>query len=567
MNLYDSLRGGSLVEVPSDLSDASSPRSSRLSYRVLKGRLLRAAVAFHASGDERAWAFASETIDFLLRPECWELHSLGCRLRFFDLKRGDLIYCVVFALEAFSSKLDSGRRNRLIELLIKEGMGAYLKGWESREWWREATFNWGTATHGNAGLGALALAEIDPSLSRNVLAHVREGLRLVIDNLPQDGWWTEGAMYHTTTLGHLSDFVIALHGIEGDDLGLSENPRWIEALESRPYCLAPDGRLFNFSNCPTKTTEWYLPHAYWWAERLNRPEWIAFEDSICKPWSHTTGVFYDIEAFLFRPAHPQPTPRPAILPLRHFRGLDWLTWRTKNLWLAFRSGNNGGNHNNLDLGHFILGRGQTRYLIDPGYVASLTSQHNAVTVRGHNQCDAATARITRFEEFEGGWMLSCDLRECFPHVLETYMRYLVVFAEDHVFLIDDLRGKNGTRVSARHHFQTDLPVETCERGCAILSPEGTLSLTSLTGHEPPELCQWQGPEGPATCVAFHSKADLAHEVSVFRLSFDETSAPRFAFDEEKREIKFGDFAFALNLKTGRWTSPLSAGLLTGDSTN
>ena len=537
VKLYDATRGESLIDALRDLAAApDSLRTIAAGYRVVKGRLLRAAIALHVSEDESAWPFALETIDFLLQRDFWRPKLVGARIRHFDLKMGDILYDASFILDTFGARLDADRENRLIQLMIEDGLGAYLRGWDAQEWWRTANFNWGPATHGNAGLAALAIADIDPALSRKVLAHAREGLKYVIANLPLDGWWTEGAMYHTTMMGHLSDFVIALHRIEGDDLGLSKNPRWIDALEYRRYCLAPDGKVLNFSNCGPGTTEWFFPQIYWWAQHLDRPEWTTFEDSICKKWSDTHGVFYDIEAFLYRPANPELPPLKSLAPLRHFRGLDWLTWRGPQTWLAFRAGNNGGNHNNFDLGHFILGRGETRFLVDPGYGAARTSQHNTVTIHGKDQVEASNAVIVRHGELPGGMFLCCDLRECAPYILEYHFRYLVLLGDAHLFVIDHLHGKGDRRVGSKYHFQSNLPVEATSDGCRVEGPGQDLAIASLTAHDPVELKPWKGPDYELTEISFISAADLVDELSVFRLSFDESRAPVFQLAADRQAI-------------------------------
>ena len=539
MAAYDALCGESILDLPCNLSDARSQRTNAMHYRAIKGRLIRSAVALHISGREEAWDFASRTIDFLLQPELWRASAKGCRIDHFDLKMGDLLYDAVFTLEAFRPWLDAPRRERLIHLMIEEGLAAYLRGWEAGEWWRAAEFNWGTATNGNAGLAALALAETAPELSAQVLGLARAGLAVVIAELPLDGWWTEGSMYQTTTLGHLSDFVFALHRTTGDHLGLLDNPRLFEAFDSRPAELAPDGNLFNFSNCSSLPRIWGLPHVYWWAQQFNRPQWTAFADALGKPWDDTNTVFYDVEAFLYRPAHPAlepPAPQP---PLRHFRGLDWAVWRGPEAWLGWRCGNNGGNHNNLDLGHFIFGRGGDRFLVDPGYGASRTSQHNAVTIRGKDQADLATARILICRETPTGAYLACDLRECFPHVLEAHFRHLI-FHGEHLFVVDAIRGRHGRRVSAEYHFQTDFGVARTDRGARIMGQHGSLSLISLTSHCPPRLSSWSHAGIPLTAITFHCQPDRSEEVSIFLLSSDPAAAPSLALDAATGEAVIRD---------------------------
>ena len=525
---YEKLQGAVFTDLPEDMAVPDSPRRSGASCRPLKGRLLRAAIALYAGRDEGVWDFALRSIDYLLDPAFWKPTARGCRIRHYDLKMGDLLFCAAFVLDTFADRLDSERLERLRALTITHGLAAYLAGWEAEEWWKAADFNWASATHGNAGLAALALAETHPQLSEDILRKVREGLAPLIAAFPLDGWWTEGAMYHTTAIGHLSDFVIALYRTRGDDLGLSAHPRWLEALAQRRQTLAPDGRLLNFSNCAERTTQVFCPQIYWWAEHLGKPEWVTFEDSILKPWSRVFGVFYDIEAFLYRPAHPEKPPLAPLPPLQHFRGLDWLTWRGGQTWLAFRGGFNGGNHNNLDLGHFILGRGRRRYLADPGYGLVRTSEHNAVTIHGQDQAKGARAPLLAHGRLEGGFYLACDLAQCYPHLLEKHLRILLLLGDAHLLAIDSLGGRGEFRVGAGYHFVTGRPV-SAEAGAFTLAGadgEGDLHVQSLTPIFGADLTAFNGDRGPLSRITFQADADRHRELSVILLSFDPVSAPQ-----------------------------------------
>lgn len=491
LRAYESTRGGDIMDIPADLARTGGARI-QWNWRALKGRILRAAIECRLGGADLAWPIAQASVERLLDPATWSVEYDKAGLRHFDLKIADLLTTTVLALEGLAPWLDESERTGLLARLREDGLGAYLRGCQVREWWFRANFNWAAATHSAAGQAALAFSRYEADLAGRVLVEVEAGVRHLLRYLPEGGWWFEGSMYHTTTLGHLSDFVMASVLARGDDLGLSGDPRFLDALTTRPACLAPDGKLFNFSNCPECPDEWYLPQAYWWAERLGRPEIAAFEDTRVKPWHDASGVFYDVEAFFHRPAQvssaplgPPPTP-PALV---HFRGLDWVTWRGPTAWAAFRSGFLGSNHNNADLGHFILGRGETRYLIDPGYGQFHTNLHNAVTVRGGHQTDCATARITRLESLGAtGFHLVCDLREAYPLVLALHERHLVV-SESGGLLIDRLAVRPGlpTRFWCAAHFQTWQDVAIEGTTARLAGPAGGLALVPLTPLKPPML--------------------------------------------------------------------------------
>lgn len=492
--------------------------------RVLKNRIQRATVAWYLTRDERHLAFAKETLELAFRSHDWRPVN-GDFLRGANLHTGDLLYTVAFALDALDPYLDAELKARCVAVLRDTGLDAYLKGLERHDWWERCNFNWGSALHGNAGFAALALRHAEPGLSARVVAEARDRLRHVIDNFPEGGGWTEGMMYLGTTVGHLTDFVVALQRLTGDDLGLLANERFHAAIESWSVFEGGDRRPINFSNINDDTTEWGLPHVFWWARLKNRPEWAGFQEQahIHRKWEDTHGVFFDTEAFWFREAH-QPSVPPKRGGLRHYRGIDWAVYHGPQTWFALRGGWNGGNHNQKDLGQFILGRGTERFLCDPGYGMGATSQHNMFTVRGQEGCDAATAPLKDIQAFDGGFRITCDLQAAFPHATERALRHLVLLNDTHLLVLDDLRGRGTLRAGARWHLQTRLPWRMDGERLLLEGRTATLAVHRFTDAAPVQAKEWDF-RGPIRTLNWRHLYDRVHAIHPMLLTF---GAPRVA---------------------------------------
>ncbi|MFP4542200.1 MAG: hypothetical protein ACLFR7_11285 [Opitutales bacterium] len=450
-----------------DLTRPDLGRGNPWNWRVPKNRLYRFALSWRLTGREDSLAEALRAVDVLLDRSYWRAHE-RFGLRHADLSTADWWTNATFALEALAPALSEERENGLRQLLTEWALPAYLKGVEEGDWWRYAEFNWGAAVHGGAGLAALAVQDTAPDLAGRALAAARRGLRFVIDNLPAGGGWTEGLMYQTTTLAHLTEFVAALHPLTGDDLGLAANPRLHDSLDSRLRMLGGDQHPLNFSNINERSEEWRLPAAYWWARRCGRPEWAGFEDAFPRLWQDTLGIAYEVETFWWREAHQPTKPWTQAGGLWHGRELDWLSWRRRRTWLGLRSGFNGGNHNNLDLGQVIFGVDEARILRDPGYGIGQTARHSCITLKGRDQTIDASAKIFRAEEFSvaDGWLLhvACDLRACYPHTLDRHVRHLLAFSDGALLLIDDLLAARGHRLRATGRLQLASEPETSEDG-------------------------------------------------------------------------------------------------------
>jgi hypothetical protein len=172
----------------------------------------------------------------------------------------------------------------------------------------------------------------------------------------------------------------------------------------------------------------------------------------------------------------------------------------------------------LYLDNLILGYGQDRFLIDPGYGANKASEHNCVTVRGHEQSDCATSYIRKAFEHETGFYLVCDIREAFPHTASHYNRHLLMIDDSHLLLIDDVAGTEERRLWVNGHFQTRYPTERTLKGWEINGVNETCKIDLLFDFGPQNEVEWDY-MGPITKLVYKDQADRAHVVQPVLFSF------------------------------------------------
>ncbi|MFO7957429.1 MAG: hypothetical protein R6X33_10050 [Candidatus Brocadiia bacterium] len=491
--------------------------------RTLKNRVARTTVAWYLTRDERWLEMAKEALAAACRlHDLWwvtDEHVGGIRAG--NLSTGEMLYTVALGYDALHPYLTDDEKRMCVDALINEGLAAYLKGIELKDWWVKCDFNWNSALHGNAGLAAMAIRNEDEELSDRVLEEAVTGLPYMIDAFYPDGGYIEGIMYLGTAIGHLTDFIAPYYKFTGDDLGLLSNQAFEDTLTFRMYMWGEDGKPYNFSDISEFMRGGGLPHIFYWGRMLDRPDLTGDQDRRLARSRGGGGLFYDIESFWYREAFPE-AEDPTFKRLRHFKGIDWLTWRGDRSWLAFRSGFNGGNHDNDDLGHFILGFDEERFLCDPGYGPRDASQHNCITVRGFEQTDCATARITELEELEDGFYLKCDIQEAFPHVSEYYERHLLLTGDQHLLLIDDIMGVDDIRTTVRGHLQTRLPFEKTDEGWRIDGEQNALRVLHLSDTGFYDQWDWEHGKEPDNVIhtlCWRDIYDRVHSVQVTLLTF------------------------------------------------
>lgn len=464
-----------------DLTQPELARSDPWFWRIAKQRLMRFAVSWRLTAREECRVEALRVVDVVIDPTQW-IKEMRWDLKHADLRTADWWTNAAFALEALAPILSPRQKSGLIQLLLEWALPTYLRGIEEGDWWRYAEFNWGAAVHGAGGVAALAMADVAPELSERALHAAKRGLRFVIANFPSGGFWTEGLMYQTTTITHMTEFVAALHRLTGDHLGLIGHPRLRDSLDSRLWMIGGDRNPLNLSNINEVCEQWRLPAAYWWAQQFARPDWAGFEDAFPRLWQETVGIAYEVETLWWRALHQESTPWEQPVGLCHGRELDWLSWKRGSAWLAFRAGFNGGNHNNLDLGQVIFGFEDQRLLGDPGYGHSATSVHSCITLRNRDQTMDATAHILRADEYALGekWLLHicCDLKECYPHTLDHHHRHVVAFSDGTLIFIDKLISRHHRRIGARGHLQLKAKAEEKGDDWSMATKQGEWQIRS-----------------------------------------------------------------------------------------
>ncbi len=502
--------------------DFESVIPERTYIRPLKRWVEGSAVAWYITHDSLYLDLARRALWVACHKENWGVRTPGrFNLNSADLGTGETMYVVAFGYDALYPYLADSLKRDCIKSLIEKGLRTYLQGWLNHDWWTHCNFNWNSALNGNAGIAAMVVHDANPELADFVLQKATEGLQYMIDAFYPGGGWIEGVMYQGTAIGHMTDFIVPYRKLTGKDMGLMKNENFHNTLTFWIPMFAPDGRAYNFSDCDETNGKFGLSQGFWWALELNHPEWAWDQEERTSHHTRGGGLFSDVESFWYREIN-QATQEPDLPRFMHFKGIDWAIWRGDKSWLAFRGGFSGGNHDNNELGQFILGHGQDRFLIDPGYGAILASEHNCPTLHGMEQTDCALAPVTRSLETENGFYLECDIQKAFPYAATFYNRHLLLIDDNHLLLLDDMEGSGDMRVSVEGHFQTHYPFERTEHGWKINGPNDTCNIVLLFNHGPQLEEEWTFKRHDITRLKYWNYSDRVHSIQPILFSFDDT---------------------------------------------
>jgi hypothetical protein len=105
-------------------------------------------------------------------------------------------------------------------------------------------------------------------------------------------------------------------------------------------------------------------------------------------------------------------------------------------------------------------------------------------------------------------------------VTSHYNRHLLQIDDDHLLLLDDVKGTDSLRVSVLGHFQTRYPVERIEHGWIIKGPTETCKIELLFRHAPLQEEEWDF-RGPITKLKYKNFYDPVHSIQPILFSFND----------------------------------------------
>lgn len=300
------------------------------------------------------------------------------------------------------------------ERIKSKGLAEYRKAYETA-WWHRGENNWNQVCHGGLLVGALAIAETDPTYAAEYIPKTIENLPYSNKYYAPDGAWYEGPGYWAYATEYLSYGMSALQTALGSFYGLDQTEGLSKSGQVPMICAGPTNYILNFadsgenSRATTSAAMFFLSNTY------NLPQVSNYLHQLIK----STGALAKPFHVVWYKAPTTETNNPA---LDYFlRGdvaelvLMRSSWTDPNAsWIGIKSGVNSSAHSHLDLGNFELDAGGVRWARDLGsddynldgywtmgvngkrwnYYRLNSFSHNVPLLGNRNQYELAKAKFT-----------------------------------------------------------------------------------------------------------------------------------------------------------------------------
>lgn len=366
-----------LKQPPSKYEIPDGKRLLATSRRVL-GRVQTLGLLWQLEHDrrwaDRAWA----ELDAAAQFQDWNPKHF--------LDTAEMTHAFAIGYDWLYEAWTDAQRQALREAIVKHGFTPGLKVYSRNTGWAKTRNNWNQVCNGGLGMGALALAEVEPALAGRILNAGLNSIQIAMAEFAPDGACIEGPGYwgYATTYNFV--FLAALESALGTDFKLATLPGVDQTGWFPIYISSPTGATFNYADSGSGRVRG--AQLFWLARRFHQPLFAWFQARTTHP--HPLDVLW----------HGPPTTDPvaARAPLdKYFRESEVVTFRgcwTNDLatFVGFKAGKNNASHGHLDVGDFVLDALGERWALNfgsddynlPGYFGNQRWNYYRLRAEGHN---------------------------------------------------------------------------------------------------------------------------------------------------------------------------------------
>lgn len=352
--------------------------------RNVQGRLFTLGLAYRLFGDSRYLERAkSELLQLADLPD-W------CPSHFLDV--GEATLAAGVGLDWLYDELTEAEREKVVKSIINNGLIPSLdaKPSDNNSSWLNGNFNWNPVCNGGLLVGALAIYEKEPALSRKIVERSVKYLPYAGAAYAPDGTYAEGPGYWSYGTTFHVIMVEALRTVFGTTLNLEKFPGFLKTTDFITQVVGPTGHDYPFSDAgsharSTPVVRYTSEPVMMWFAREKRETEVAREelnsfviardalrnDTSAKAQRYQSRHFA-LEVLWWDPSLP-PLGKTIKQP-RHWTAGGHLPLAVmRSAWgdplasfVAVKGGTPNNSHGHMDVGSFILEANGVRWAHDLG---------------------------------------------------------------------------------------------------------------------------------------------------------------------------------------------------------
>lgn len=417
--------------------------------RELLSRVSYLALAYRFTNDKKYLDAALSNMKTVCAFQDWN------PAHFLDV--AEMLNGVALGYDWLYNDLSKADRETIKAGMIKHGLAVYRTEYD-KAWWHNGDNNWNIVCNGGLLVGALAIAETDPTYARDFVPKVVANMPEAIKFYAPDGSWYEGPGYWEYATEYLAYGLSALQSSLGTMYNLEKSAGLGQTSAVPMICSSPTNFLLNFADAGENSKATTSAAMFFLSNLYNNPAPANYLNNLIK----STGTLADPHHVIWYKA---PTTNASPPPLdTYLRGdlneLVFLrsSWtETTATWVGIKSGVNSANHSHLDLGNFELEAGGVRWARDlgsddynlPGYwsmgvngqrwsyyrLGSLS--HNVPLLGNKNQYELAKAKFVATDLNSTNPSATVDLTEAYRDFVSKSTRKISLIDNRKNVVVED----------------------------------------------------------------------------------------------------------------------------------
>ncbi len=336
--------------------------------REVQRRVLGLALRYRLSGDKRFFNKAREELLQLADLPDWRPSH------FLDVAEAALAASI--GLDWLYDDLTPEDRDRIASAIVNRALIPSLEFKAGGDSWVNGDFNWAQVCHCGLVVGALAIAEREPALARQIVERAVANLDKVGATYAPDGAYPEGPSYWLYGTSFHVILIEALRTTLGSGCELEKFPGFLKTADYNYQMVGPTGEVFNYSDYHNEHLN--EPVMLWFA-RERRDRNVARDElaAISLRLGETSSAgdlvvsrFLPLGLLWWDPKLPTNSDSRAkhwtaagVLPLAVMRS----AWDDPLAsFIAVKGGTPNHSHGHMDVGSFVLEADGVRWAIDLG---------------------------------------------------------------------------------------------------------------------------------------------------------------------------------------------------------
>lgn len=357
----------------------------------------------------------------------------------------------------------SDQRKAIRSAIMTHGLTPGLNSYQGKArygWWVGAVHNWNQVCNGGLLMGALAVADVEPTTAKKIVDAAIRSLPKAMKEYAPTGGYKEGPSYwgYGTTYNVLA--IAALESSLGTDFDLSKSRGFNVTGHFPVYMTSPSGYPFNFADCKFKPST-RTAALYWLGHRFDQPLWLWHAERYSKESSNALDLLwrtvppreFEVEKQQLAMAWP-------AVEAMTMRG----SWTDPNAtFVGFKAGHPADNHAQADLGSFVVDALGVRWAVDlgpdnynlPGYFdrgkrrwyfyRNRAEGHNTLVINpaaGPDQVIKSKATIASIQTQGDKSYALADLTQAYATEAKSVRRGIMLVNGRDVLVQDEIQGKS-----------------------------------------------------------------------------------------------------------------------------